>query len=388
MAPCPSLPGCDRTASSPVEPRRNGWRSPAPSISCQRPKKPSLAVTLATSTWPSWPAPPSTSAWRRSERPRPACCRRRRPWTRASSPGWPSISSTGWTPRRRWPRPTAPTSGATCTSASRWTGWFAWTDCWMPKAGPSCAPPWTPACCPAKTTTAPGPAACRRPGRALPAKDGRVRHRRWAAAPSGHPGQPGHAAGDARRPGGRTGGWRIGAGGDRPPVGLRCRPHPHHWPGRAGRRDQPRHAEHPPVHPAGGGGARSDLCGRALRSPAPVDRLPPPPALDSGRADDSAQSGLALSAPPSDGPRRGLGSPVRGAWPVGTGAACEIGRGACSVGLTNDPAGYLKTTAMLSKSAQTDSNSHLLTQYWVPCKGSLTRTWVADTPLRVTACSA
>ncbi len=108
--------------------------------------------------------------------------------------------------------------------------------------------------------------------------------------------------GDARRPGRRTGGWRIGAGGDRPPVGLRCRPHPHHRPGRAGRRDQPRLAEHPPVHPAGGGGARSGLCGRPLRSSAAMDRLPSSQTLDPGRADDPAQSGLALSAPPSDGP--------------------------------------------------------------------------------------
>src|SRR5207248_1829665 len=43
---------------------------------------------------------------------------------------------------------------------------------------------------------------------------------------------------------------------------------------------------------------------------------------------------------------------------------------------------------MLPKSRQTVSNVALLTQYWLPNWGSLTRTEVADTPLNVTACSA
>src|SRR5439155_1400706 len=52
------------------------------------------------------------------------------------------------------------------------------------------------------------------------------------------------------------------------------------------------------------------------------------------------------------------------------------------------PSRYLKTIAMLLKSAQDRSNAALLNQYWLPaCHGSLTRTCVAETPLRVTTCS-
>ncbi len=43
---------------------------------------------------------------------------------------------------------------------------------------------------------------------------------------------------------------------------------------------------------------------------------------------------------------------------------------------------------MLLKSAKLASKSDLLTQYWVAFRTSLTRTWVGETPLRVTECSA
>src|ERR1700736_6885506 len=43
---------------------------------------------------------------------------------------------------------------------------------------------------------------------------------------------------------------------------------------------------------------------------------------------------------------------------------------------------------MLLKSRQLDSNVPLLTQYWLPNWSSLTRTWVGETPVRITECSA
>jgi hypothetical protein len=49
---------------------------------------------------------------------------------------------------------------------------------------------------------------------------------------------------------------------------------------------------------------------------------------------------------------------------------------------------YLKMIAMLLKSAHDCSKTALLTQYCVPCQGSLTRTWLALRPLSTTECSS
>src|SRR5207237_7806293 len=50
--------------------------------------------------------------------------------------------------------------------------------------------------------------------------------------------------------------------------------------------------------------------------------------------------------------------------------------------------GQRRMTAMLLKSAKLASKSDLLTQYWLASRTSLTRTWVGDTPVRVSECSA
>ena len=50
--------------------------------------------------------------------------------------------------------------------------------------------------------------------------------------------------------------------------------------------------------------------------------------------------------------------------------------------------GQRRITAMLLKSAKLASKSDLLTQYWLALRTSLTRTWVGETPVNVTECSA